>query len=185
MNLRGVIAAEDSACSGGSSAIRKISMEKPYAPNDTGLSDFTRLRSTGADSYASKDDSRCESKNGAHHVTHFNPMRKMSERLGLSENQQQQFKTLQEKNRASYQTQRNALRENNRQMHELVASGAYTEEKASQLADKHGEIAAELARLRVTEMAGLYALLTPEQQKKFSSLHSEDRPDKGSPKDKD
>jgi Spy/CpxP family protein refolding chaperone len=130
-------------------------------------------------SYAATDGDHCDGKEGPHHAMHFNPMHRMTERLGLSEDQQQKFKALQEKNKAAYQTQHEALRENNKQMHELITSGAYTDEKAAQLADKEGEIVTALAKLRATEMAGLYALLTPEQRNKFSSFHSEDNPVKG------
>lgn len=131
-------------------------------------------------SYAGKDgQDRDDKERHGHHMKHFMPMHKMMKHLDLSEEQQQQFKSLHEKNKASYQEQHEALRKNHKQMHELIASGGYTEDKASQLAEQHGEIAAELARLRVAEMAKLYALLTPEQQKKFSSFHSENHHGKG------
>src|ERR1051326_8633967 len=110
-------------------------------------------------SYAVNDNIPHEGKEGPHHVMHFDPMHKMTERLGLSQDQQQKFNALQEKDKAAYQTQYEALRENNAQMHQLITSGAYTDEKAAQLADKQGKIVTELAKLRASEMAGLYALL--------------------------
>lgn len=138
-----------------------------------------------ANAFAGKDDTvACEGKDRhGHHMKHFMPMHKMMKHLDLSEDQRQQFKSIHQENKAQYQAQHEALRENRRQLHELVASGDYTAAKASQLAEKHGELAAEMTRLRTAEMARLYALLTPEQQKKFSSFKPEDHHGKGRHKD--
>jgi Spy/CpxP family protein refolding chaperone len=130
-------------------------------------------------SYAGKDGDVCEHKERLHHVKHSRPTHKMVKHLDLSEEQQKQFKAVQQKNKASYEVQNQALRDNHKQLHELVAAGGYTEEKAAQLAKRHGEIAAELVRLRTAEMAQLYTLLTPEQQKKFSSPESKGPREKG------
>ena len=63
-------------------------------------------------SYAAKDSDHQDS----HHEMHFNPMHRMTDRLGLSQDQQQKFNALQEKDKASYQAQYEALRENNAQL---------------------------------------------------------------------
>lgn len=133
-----------------------------------------------ANSYAAKDDPEaCDGTHKhSHHAKHFSPMHKMMKQLDLSEDQRQQFKTIRQGNKAQYRAHHEALRENHRQLHELIASGGYTEDKASRLAEKHGEIKAEMARLRAAETARLYALLTPEQQKKFSTLGFEDHHNK-------
>src|SRR5688500_18530897 len=102
---------------------------------------------------------------------HF--MHKMAKQLDLSEDQQQQLKALHEENKPQLRAQHEALRENHEKMHELIASGGYSEDKASQLAEQQGTITAEVARLRAAHMAKLYALLTPEQQKKFSTMKFE------------
>lgn len=129
-----------------------------------------------ANSHAGKDDpAACDGRHKhPHHAKHFMPMHKMMKQLDLSEEQRRQFKAIHQENKAQYRAQHEALRENHRQLHELIASGNYSEEKASQLAEKHGEAAAEMARLRAAETARLYALLTPEQQKKFSNFRFED-----------
>jgi Spy/CpxP family protein refolding chaperone len=54
-----------------------------------------------------------------------------------------------------------------------LIAGGYTEGKAALLAKQHGDIAAEIVKLRAAEMAQLYSLLTPEQQKKFSTMKFE------------
>lgn len=137
-----------------------------------------------ANSYAGKDGEFCEGKARHHHAKHSMPMHnKMIKRLDLSEEQQQQFKALHEQNRPKMQEQHAALRENHRQLHELIASGGYTEEKAARLTERHGQIAAELARLRTAEMAQLYALLTPEQQKEFANFEFKDHHGKDRRKD--
>jgi periplasmic protein CpxP/Spy len=132
---------------------------------------------TATPSFAGKDRHDCPDKQRhGHHMKHFTP-HKMIKRLDLSEEQQQQFKAIHEENKTQYRAHHQALRENRRQLHELIASGGYTEDQASQLADRHGAITAELARLRASETVRLYALLTPEQREKFSSFKFED--DKG------
>jgi periplasmic protein CpxP/Spy len=102
---------------------------------------------------------------------HF--MHKMTKQLDLSEDQQQQLKALHEQDKPRMEAQHEALRKNHEKMHELITSGGYTEDKASQLAEQQGTITAELARLRAAHMAKLYALLTPEQQKEFSDMKFE------------
>jgi Spy/CpxP family protein refolding chaperone len=102
---------------------------------------------------------------------HF--MHKMTEQLDLSEDQQQQLKALHEEDKTRMQSQHEALRENHEKIHGLITSGDYTEDKASQLAEQQGTITAEMAKLRAAHMAKLYALLTPEQQKKFSTMKFE------------
>lgn len=106
-----------------------------------------------------------------HGSGHF--MHKMTKQLDLSEDQQQQLKALHEEDKTRMQAHHEALRENHEKMHELITSGGYTEDKASQLAEQQGTITTELARLRAGHMAKLYALLTPEQQKKFSDMKFE------------
>lgn len=140
-----------------------------------------------ANSYAGKDDpATCDDRHKhSHHAQHFMPMHKMMQQLNLSEEQRQQFKTIRQESKAQYRAQHEALRENHRQLHELIASGGYTEDKASELADRHGEITAEMARLRAAETARLYALLTPEQQKKFSNFRFEDHHGKDKARRKD
>jgi protein CpxP len=128
-----------------------------------------------ANSYAGskKDGEACP--HGTHKEWHGGGhfMHKMTKQLELSEDQQQQLTVLHEENKPQMQAQHEALRENHKKMHELIASGGYTEEKASQLAEQEGAITAEMARLRAAHMAKLYALLTPEQQKKFSTMKFE------------
>ncbi len=131
------------------------------------------LLTTGA--YAGKDGGpACEGKDRhAHHEKHFMPMHKMTKNLDLSEEQQKQLKALHEENGPKMQAQHEAMQEKHKQMHELIASGGYTEDKAAQLAEQQGAIAAEMARLRAAEMAKFYALLTPGQQQKFSAMKHE------------
>lgn len=105
---------------------------------------------------------------GGHHF-----MQKMTKKLDLSEDQQQQLKALHEEDKPRMQTQHEALRENHEKMHELITSGNYTEDKASELAEQQGTITGEMAKLRAAHLAKLYALLTPEQQKKFSAMKFE------------
>jgi protein CpxP len=140
-----------------------------------------------ANVYAGKDGPACEGKGWhAHHAKHFMPLHKMTKKLDLSEDQQQQLKALHEENRPKLQAQHDAMRENRKQMHELITSGAHTEDQAAQLAEQHGALAAEMARLRAAEMAGLYALLTPEQKEEFSAMKFErkkHRSEDGKPKE--
>ncbi len=124
-----------------------------------------------ANSFAgSKDDETCPHgvQKRWHEGGHL--MHKMTKQLDLSEDQQQQLEVLHEQDKPRMQAQHEALRDNHEKMHELISSGGYTQDKASQLAEQEGNITAEMARLRAAHMAKLYALLTPEQQKKFSSM---------------
>jgi protein CpxP len=106
-----------------------------------------------------------------HGSGHF--MHKMTRQLDLNQDQQQQLEALHKESKPQLETQHEALRENHEKMHELITSGSYTEDKASQLAEQEGAITAEMAKLRAAHMAKLYALLTPEQQKKFSAMKFE------------
>lgn len=128
-----------------------------------------------ANAHAGKDDATCDHKERhAYHAKHFMPMHnKMIKGLDLNEEQQKQFQALRDESKTQHRMQYQALRENHQQLHELIASGGYTEDKAALLAKQHGDIAAELTRLRAAEMAQLYTLLTPAQQKKFSTMKFE------------
>lgn len=128
--------------------------------------------------YAGKDGSACDEKEShPKHMKHRMPHEnKMVRQLDMSEEQQQQFSALRQENKSKLHVQYEALRDNRRQMHELIASGAYSEEKAAQLAEQQGSITAEMARLRAAEMAKLYSLLTPDQQKKFAAMKFEQKP---------
>lgn len=117
---------------------------------------------------AHKNDSACDPMGQLpSYITHFMLREKSEMMRRLSEEQKRQFSMLSQENKQKLQILHEALRENHRQIYGLIASGAYTEEKAARLAEQQGDITAEVAKLNAAEMAGFYAMLTTGQQKEF------------------
>ena len=112
----------------------------------------------------------CQKEHHAGDHKHAGRFHKMIKKLDLSDEQHKQVKTVFEENKSQREEQHQALRENRKQMHELIASGGYSDAKAKVLADKQGKLMAEMARQKAAEMAKVHALLTPEQQKKFAEM---------------
>lgn len=91
-------------------------------------------------------------------------------KLDLSEEQRQQVKTITDEMKPQLKEQKAQLKDVSKQIRELVMSDNYDEGQVNQLADRKGDIVAELTKLKAAKKARVYALLTPEQKEKLANL---------------
>lgn len=97
-------------------------------------------------------------------------MHSMLKKLDLSEEQRQQVKAISEEMKPQLKEQKAELRDVSKQIHTLAMSDNYDEGRVSDLADRKGDVIAELSKLKAAKMARIYALLTPEQKEKLADL---------------
>ena len=115
-------------------------------------------------------------KHGKHHD-------KWLKKLDLSEEQRQQVKAISDELKPQLKEKKAELKDVSKQIRKLAMSDNYDEGQVNDLADRKGDIVAELTKLKAAKKARIYALLTPEQKEKLADLR-EKKKDKRKDKDK-
>ncbi len=96
-----------------------------------------------------------------------------AERLGLSAEQEAQWREQREARREASRAQRDESRALREQLRALLEAPTVDENAVRALGRKQGELAAARARARVEERLALRKLLTPEQLEKLGELRRE------------
>lgn len=91
-------------------------------------------------------------------------------KLDLSEEQREQVNSIFKESKPQLREHSAELRDVSKQIHGLALSDNYDEEQVSDLADRKGDIMAEMVKLKTARMAEVYALLTPEQKEELADL---------------
>ncbi|RTE67116.1 periplasmic heavy metal sensor [Amphritea opalescens] len=98
----------------------------------------------------------------------------MAEKLGLSEEQEAQMKTLFKDRHEQMREQRGQIKEMHAALRNLDVNAADYDEQVAGLVTQAQENTAEMIQMRAQQKKDMFAILTPEQQEKFSEM----RPDK-------
>lgn len=94
----------------------------------------------------------------------------MLRRLGLSADQQKQFRLLHDSQQDAMRPLMRSLREERISLRELVSSDQYDTKKASEISEKIGQLHGKLALAMAEGHRKMLALLTPEQREKAKNL---------------
>lgn len=100
-----------------------------------------------------------------HH--HGRGMRAMLKQLDLSEEQRGRIDAVSQELKPQFKEKWTALRNVSKQLSALGMSDNYDESRVNDLADKKGDITAELEKLKAVKATRIYAVLTPEQREKL------------------
>lgn len=91
-------------------------------------------------------------------------------KLDLTEEQRQQIKAISDEIKPQLKEKKAELRDISMQIRGLATSDNYDEGQVNELADRKGDIVADLTRLKASKKARVHALLTPEQKEKLADL---------------
>lgn len=103
---------------------------------------------------------------------------KLAAALNLNAQQQQQAAAIFQEERAASKPIAQALRQQRQAVKDAVAAGKPATE-IQQLAQAEGQPMADLAAVRATAYAKLYAILTPDQQQALTAMKQQHRHKKG------
>lgn len=94
---------------------------------------------------------------------------KMAKRLGLSESQKQQVKTLMEGNRAKMQALHEQMRSSKQALRSLDPSSYDFSSKLNNLADEQASLTRQIVLAKGQNKQNIFNILTPEQRTKMKS----------------
>jgi len=103
------------------------------------------------------------------HGRHAGPM-KMLRKLDLTEEQQDKVFELMHEQKPVMRDKMKEMRQARQAIHDAVMSEAYDAKQINQLADKQGEMIAEMIKMRTNNFNQIYSLLTPEQKIKAKEM---------------
>ncbi len=116
----------------------------------------------------------------------YHRMQRMEQYLGLTDAQKTQIRTIREQARTESQPFVQQLRAGYQEIHKLIQSGATPEQvgtRAEQIAASNCTAIQQLARIKATTAAKMYAVLTPEQRTKAQQMRGRFRHGFGGPAD--
>ncbi|MDQ6997520.1 MAG: Spy/CpxP family protein refolding chaperone [Mariprofundus sp.] len=100
---------------------------------------------------------------------------RMAQQLNLSDQQQQQVKQIRSDSRESGKSIHEAMRQNRDAMHQLNPGAKDYSAQVAKLADEKAELVKQMVIHRSDARAQVYAILTPEQREKSSTLQQNSR----------
>ncbi len=98
---------------------------------------------------------------------------RMSERLGLSEEQQEKIEVIREEERTKIMALREETQDYQEQMRELTDSGSFDEKAIRTIAEEKAKIQVEMAVVRARMHSQIRDIMTPEQQELATKLRSD------------
>ena len=114
----------------------------------------------------------CENEwRGNHHKQ--NRHERVTELLGLSDEQQEQIKTIRENGRSANQAQREKMREYQEQMRQLTDEATFDENAIRTIAEKKAKIQVEMAVSRAQMRSQIHEIMSPEQQELAKEFRAE------------
>ena len=114
----------------------------------------------------------CENEwRGKHHKQ--NRHERVTELLGLSDEQQEQIKTIRENGRSANQAQREKMREYQEQMRQLTDEATFDENAIRTIAEKKAKIQVEMAVSRAQMRSQIHEIMSPEQQELAKEFRAE------------
>lgn len=90
--------------------------------------------------------------------------------LDLNDEQKAQIKQIREANKAKLQPIREAMKANHEKLGEITANGAFDEAQVLAIANKQGELSAQLMVEGTRTRSQIFALLTDEQKAKAAEM---------------
>jgi len=99
-------------------------------------------------------------------------LKHMVEKLDLTPQQKEKIQGILASTDAKLKKGLDQVRTNNKQLHELTGP-SYNASKVASLADAQGKLCADAIKTRLEARHEIYALLTPEQQKKLEQFKEE------------
>jgi Spy/CpxP family protein refolding chaperone len=99
-----------------------------------------------------------------HHFGHDKESFHFPPEVNLTESQRDQIFSIKHKQEALFYEQDKSVRKAKIDLHKLLASDQYDDDKAKAITEKLGKALGNIKFLRVQEMHQIYALLTPEQR---------------------
>lgn len=105
-----------------------------------------------------------------HRRKHFQSLFRMSEKLGLSDAQKNEMRTLAQEERETMRPLHKQLREQKIALHQSSEPGKFDEAKVRASAAEQAKIMTEIIVARERLRAKLYNVLTPEQQQKLEQM---------------
>ena len=107
-------------------------------------------------------------KGGRHNKGVFSE--RMIKKLDLNEKQTKQVRAIVDQSRDKFRDIKDDMRDNRRELFDMVSNGKVNKSKARKLADAQGKHMADMIMLRISTKADIYQVLTPEQREKANEL---------------
>ncbi|MEN8233269.1 MAG: Spy/CpxP family protein refolding chaperone [Thermodesulfobacteriota bacterium] len=98
---------------------------------------------------------------------------RVTELLGLSDEQQEKIKAIREEERSANQALRENMREYQEQMRQLTDEATFDENAIRTIAEKKAEIQVEMAVSRARMRSQIHEIMSPEQQELAKEFRSE------------
>lgn len=111
---------------------------------------------------------------GAYGGKGFN-IERMSQRLDLTEEQRTQVESIVEKSAQQFSDLRSELQQNRESLRELSSKTPFDEVKVRELADKQGDLKADMIVLRAQRRSQISAILTEEQREQMQYMRGRKR----------